>query len=298
MEMGSQFAAMRGHRALFRCLRKVAALLVISLSVSGCSGLSFLYGLAETALAREANFHLDLDEEGEAGVDRKIKALFAWHSSEMLPRYAHFLEGQAEIVDRGEVDRREVDAAVDELRKMLDELIRGAAPYTASVFVDHTAPEKVTHLKARMAERLAERREELAAPLEDRLEERIERIVDNFERLTGDLNAVQMGFIKRYAAATAKDNETWLKTRASRQRAFTDFLSQRPDQSQIARFIYRILLRPHEIVDPEYKAVSNARWVRFEALLYDMMTSLTFEQRRHASKTLREYAAEMLELSS
>jgi hypothetical protein len=138
----------------------------------------------------------------------------------------------------------------------------------------------------------------LAEPLEQRLEARVERIVENFERVTGDLDDAQRQIIRRYAEATAGDNAVWLRNRVNRQRAFTEFLSRRPDEAQISAFVFRILLRAHEIVDPEYRAVSEARWMRFETLLFDIMTSLSAEQRETLSATLRDYAAEMLELSS
>ncbi len=274
----------------------VSAMLLVVLN--GCSGISFLHGLAESALAREAAFHLDLDDEGEARVDQEIQALLAWHDRVMLPRYAKFLDAQADIVGRDTVPRQAAVDAVAELRKILQELVRGAAPFTANVLVEHTTPKKVSYLKARMVERLAERREGLAKSFEDRLRKRIDRIIENFERLTEVLNERQRTIIEQYARKTAGADHAWLRTRANRQRVFLEFLSRRPNETQISNFIQTILQRPHDIVDPEYKTVSDARWVGFQALLYDIITSLTVEQRQTAHDRLREYAAELMELSS
>lgn len=257
-----------------------------------------MYGLAENALAQEAEFHLDLNEAEAAELDRRIDALFDWHSKVMLPRYAGFLNAQADLIDSGKLDHGMIAASVVELRRIFEELVAGAAPYTAEILVNHTAPEKVRFLEARMAERLAERKEELEEPAEERLEARIERMTENFERVTGPLKPGQIDIIRRYAIKTAGADEAWLRTRANRQRAFTAFLSQQPDKAQISAFVYKILLRPYEIVDPEYKAVSEARWKRFQALLETMMASLSAEQRNHMSATFRRYASDMLELST
>jgi len=267
------------------------------LFVAGCSRISLLYGYAETALADEAEFHFELDEAGRALVDRKVDELLAWHSAMMLPRYAQFMNAQADLVESGRIDRGHAAAAVATLRLLFDDLVRGAAPHVGEFLADQTEGGKLRYLEARMKERLDERRQELSEPSDERLQARIERIIENFERLTGDLNDLQIGMIHRYAAVTAGNNKGWLRTRANRQRAFLAFLARRPGEAQIDAFVYRIVMRGHEIVDPDYEAVSEGRWNRFQALLADIMTSLTPEQRTTVSATLREYAAEMLELS-
>ena len=291
--MGADARPLRA--AAFRAVILVA----LAIAVSGCSRLSLVYGFAGPALSREAAYHLNLDETEQAVVDDRVAAFLDWHSAVMLPRYARFLSDQADIVERGPPDRATVADTVTKLRTLLDDLVAGAAPYTADVLVNHTAPGKVRYLKARMDERLAERLEEAAEdPPEERLEDRVERTADNFERLTGDLNDGQKEIIRRYVKATLADNAIWLKNRANRQRAFTEFLSRRPGEAEIGAFVQRILLRPHEIVDPDYLAVSERRWTRFETLLFEIMVSLTDEQRETLVETLRGYAAEMLDLST
>lgn len=279
-------------------LRGVVLFAFIMLSAAGCSGVSFVYGLAEIAVAREAAFHLDLDEDGDALVGEKVDALLNWHSKDMLPRYARFMNAQADVIDRGALSRADVDFAVVEMRKLLEALVAGASRYSADVLVEHTEPEKIRYIEARMAERLAERWEEQEEPPEERLDARVEGITDNFERFTGPLSDDQKGAIQRYAEATLADTEVWLRNRANRQRAFTEFLAQEPVRKQIEAFVYKIILRPYEIVDPEYRAISEARWKRFQALLYGIVTTLSPEQRQMMGETLRRYAAEMQELAS
>ena len=280
----------RGIGGLYR----LAAMLVVLAMVSGCGRFTFFYGFAEAAIAREVDYHLNLDQEEKVQVEKKIEELLEWHSATMLPRYATYLNAQAAVIERGPPSRAAVTAMITGLRGLLDELVAGAAPFTADILVDHTEPARVRYLQQRMSERLEERREEEAEKSHDeRLEERTKRITSNFENLAGDMNEAQLQIVSRYAATTNRDSAKWLHTRANRQRAFTDFLSRRPDEAEISAFIYRILLRPQEIVDPEYKAVSDARWSRFEVFLYQMTETFTPEQRATLSENLRDYAAEM-----
>lgn len=285
--------------APFRAVFRAAVLLAVVLALPGCSRLSFVFGYAEHAVSRDAAYYLDLKDDGErAFVDGRIAAAFGWHRAVMLPRYARFLSAQADVIEQGPPDRAAFDATMAELRRLFDDLVAGAAPYTAAVLVRYTAPDKVRDLKERMAYRLAEKQEDAREPPAERLEDRIERITDNFERFVGDLTDDQKRIVRRYAEATMADTAAWLANRADRQRAFTDFLSRRPDKAAITAFVHRIVLRPYDIVDPGYKDISERRWQRFEDMLYGIMTSLTDEQRETLVAKLRGYAAEMLELSS
>lgn len=167
------------------------------LLATGCSRLSLVHSFAESALVDAAEDHLDLDDEGRALVDREVEALLAWHDAEMLPRYARFMSAQADLLEGGAVDRETVADAVKTLRRMLDTLVQGAAPQVAKVLADHTEPDKLRYLETRMTERLEGRRNELDEPEETRLAERIEKVTDNFERLTGDLEANQISVIRQ-----------------------------------------------------------------------------------------------------
>jgi len=265
--------------------------------VVGCSRLSFIYGFAEGALKDEAAYFLKLDDTDERLVDRKINELMSWHNAEMLPRYAKFLNGLADLVAGDRMHRAAISDAIGNLHLLLDELVLGAAPHFADVLVNHTTPENIRYLEKRMTERLEERREELSKPVEERLQARVERITDNFELLAGNLDNAQVARIRHYVAQTVDANARWLDTRENRQRAFLNFLSHQPDRDRIANFLYKIILRGYEVVDPAYQSLSELRWQLFEILVIDIMTSLSTKQRRSMTGSLREYAMEILTLS-
>ena len=59
----------------------------------------------------------------------------------------------------------------------------------------------------------------------------------------------------------------------------------------------RFLVRAHEVVDPDYRAISENRWALREAMYFDLLSSLSDAQRRELVTTLRGYAVEMVELA-
>ena len=273
--------------------------LVLCLAAAGCSKFKILYSFTGEAIESAAESHLDLSDADEAAfVDRKVDEVVLWHRDAMLPRYAAFLTAQADLLDRDAVSDASVGEAMEWLRGLLEDTVAGGAPFVAAVLARHTAPDRLEYLRERMAERLEERLEDLDKPREERLADRTAQIAKNFERFTGDLTAHQRLLIRRYAEDTTDEVEAWLRNRATRQRAFAEFLSGRPDEGRITAFTTRMLLRPHEVVGTEHEAFSTTRWVKLRTLMFDVLVSLTDEQRREMSETLRSYAEDMMELSS
>ena len=154
----------------------IIAALAMLLAVAGCSRFDFFYAFIGAAIESKAAFYLDLDEAGEVLVKAQVASLIRWHRAAMLPRYARYLENQADLAVRGGYDRAAVSAAMSALRRLLDETVIGAAPYFATVLSEHTAPDQIRHLRERMTERQAELLQDQKLPRAERLEERIERV--------------------------------------------------------------------------------------------------------------------------
>jgi hypothetical protein len=273
-------------------------LILLVIAVSGCSQLKLVYSFGGDAIQNETEFYLDLNEEEGAALERRIEELVSWHRVKMLPLYAEFFRKGAEAVDRGALDEPRVRLVIEEMQYLLRQTVEGAVPHVATVMVGHTKPRKLNHLRARMAERSSERRKELEVPKLEWLSERTESSVRRFRRFFGDLSEVQVAMVRRYFAETAGSSKPWQRVREDRRQAFLAFLSGRPDQDQIAKFLSRIMLHSEEIVGPEYKRLAVAWWARFTDWMVEMMGSLDANQRQYFSKTLRDYADDMIDLSS
>lgn len=279
-------------------MKYFSILILLVIAVSGCSQLKLVYSFGGDAIQNETEFYLDLNEEEGAALERRIEELVSWHRVKMLPLYAEFFRKGAEAVDRGALDEPRVRLVIEEMQYLLRQTVEGAVPHVATVMVGHTKPRKLNHLRARMAERSSERRKELEVPKLEWLSERTESSVRRFRRFFGDLSEVQVAMVRRYFAETAGSSKPWQRVREDRRQAFLAFLSGRPDQDQIAKFLSRIMLHSEEIVGPEYKRLAVAWWARFTDWMVEMMGSLDANQRQYFSKTLRDYADDMIDLSS
>ena len=114
----------------------------------------------------------------------------------------------------------------------------------------------------------------------------------------GDLNEIQNNLINRYAKSTINDAKRRLAHRNLRQSALLTFLAGKPNKMEIDAFISQIVLRAHEIVDPDYKGYSEERIARFTTLLVNIFAASTNDQRQATSEKLRSYAQDFSEISN
>jgi len=265
--------------------------------LTGCSSFSLLYSFADSYIIDKADTYLAPEGEDAAFVEQKIDQLMKWHTVEMLPRYARSFNDWANRLDAGPLDRATTTTVVKDMRAYIDDVIIAGAPLAAEILTRHATPEDLAGLRERMAEQMLEKREEMAVPADERAEDRSETIADNVEWMTGTLNDDQRAMIAAYVRATPGSGARWLENRAGRQQAFLSFLEKRPGRAEINAFLVQVLLSPHEIVDPEYREVAEKRWDAAAQLSFDILSSLTETQRRDTIKNLREYAADMLQVS-
>ena len=278
-------------------VKQLAMVMVVLIGLAACSSFSLLYSFAEGFVIAETEFFLEPEDDDAEFIKLKVHEGIKWHTAVMLPRYARAFSSWADIVEAGPLTRETTTLFLKELRLLINDLIIGGTPFAAEVLVRHTSPAQIKGLGERLAEKMAELREDYQ-DLDEQFEERSETITDNIERITGTLNDQQRARITAYVKSREGSIAGWLENRQMRQNAFLSFLAGQPEQAQITSFLIQITLRPHEIVDPQYRANSEERWAAIGRMMFDVMSTLTEVQRRESVKNLRDYAADMLEVSS
>jgi len=278
-------------------LIRFLALSIVVVGLTGCSSFELLYSFADSYVIDKADRFLEPNDEEAVFIERQTDKLIKWHTREMLPQYARQFNRWADDLATVPVARDDTTRVLKEVRRIIDELIIRGTPFVAEILIRHTTSRHIAKMKTHLAEELAEKHEEMQAPAAERAEARVDSITDNIERMTGTLNEAQRAEITAFVAASAGNRARWLENRAKRQAALVAFLQTRPDKAKTVEFLIQILLRPHEIADPAYRHVAEQRWVTAADLMYQIVSTLSPEQRRETVKNLRDYAADMLKVS-
>jgi len=278
--------------------RKLMLTLVITMGLAACSSLKIMYDFADDYIKQEAKFFLKFDEQGEQHLNDQVDKMMEWHNAIMLPRYAAYLRQLANQLDHGLYGATAITKGMKDGRILLQNTVAGVAPYVARILVRQTIIENIEHLRLKLIERSKEQKEKLARPIEKQTEDRTERLTKNVGRFMGDLNEIQNNLINRYAKSTINDAKRRLDNRNLRQSALLTFLAGKPKEMEIDAFISQIVLRAHEIVDPDYKGYSEKRIARFTTLLVNIFAASTNDQRQATSEKLRSYAQDFSEISN
>ena len=278
--------------------RKLMLTLVITMGLAACSSFKIMYDFADDYIKQEAKFFLKFDEQGEQHLNEQVDKMMEWHNTIMLPRYAAYLRQMANQLDHGLYGATAISKRMKDGRILLQNTVAGVAPYVARILVRQTNIENTEHLRLKIIERSKEQKENLARPIEKRTEDRVERVTKNLTRFMGDLNKIQNNLVNRYAKSTINDAKRRLDNRNLRQSALLTFLARKPTEMEIDAFIRQIVLRSHEIVDPDYKGFSE-EWIdRFTMFLANIFAASTNDQRRATSKKLKSYAQDLSEISN
>ena len=278
--------------------RKLMLTLVITMGLAACSSFKIMYDFADDYIKQEAKFFLKFDEQGEQHLNDQVDKMMEWHNAIMLPRYAAYLRQLANQLDHGLYGATAITKGMKDGRILLQNTVAGVAPYVARILVRQTIIENIEHLRLKLIERSKEQKEKLARPIEKQTEDRTERLTKNVGRFMGDLNEIQNNLINRYAKSTINDAKRRLDNRNLRQSALLTFLAGKPNEMEIDAFISQIVLRAHEIVDPDYKGYSEKRIARFTTLLVNIFAASTNDQRQATSEKLRSYAQDFSEISN
>ena len=278
--------------------RKLMPTLVITMGLAACSSFKIMYDFADDYIKQEAKFFLKFDEQGEQNLNDQVDKMMEWHNAIMLPRYAAYLRQLANQLDHGLYGATAITKGMKDGRILLQNTVAGVAPYVARILVRQTIIENIEHLRLKLIERSKEQKEKLARPIEKQTEDRTERLTKNVGRFMGDLNEIQNNLINRYAKSTINDAKRRLDNRNLRQSALLTFLAGKPKEMEIDAFISQIVLRAHEIVDPDYKGYSEKRIARFTTLLVNIFAASTNDQRQATSEKLRSYAQDFSEISN
>ena len=274
--------------------QKFSLLFLLFAGLTACSSTRLLYTFAEGFIEDEIKYFLDLRDEEGTFINQQIEKLVDWHRTSMLPRYATYLNSMADKLGANRYGSSDVAASVATGRSLIAETVRGITPRASRVLVRHLEPDDIAHMQKKMAERREERIEALSEPENKRLSKRVERLVSNFERFLGNLTEEQVELLDAHARVTLDEKRIWLKNQTLRQKVFIAFLSTSPSEAELTKFLDRLLLRGHEITNPDYEEFSEARLERFQKLLVKIMEFSTPMQRKMAIENLRSYASDFL----
>ena len=273
------------------------SLLFFIILVTACSSTRLIYSFTDKFIKDEINYFLYLDEEEKLIMNQQVSEMVNWHRTSMMPSYASYLDDIADTLEVGQYDANKITIIIDEGRTLIEDTIVGLTPYASRFLIRIKNDEAIEFMKNKMLMRQQERIIKLSGAKEIRYEDRLDKLTSNFKRFFGDLTDAQIEILETHSHETLNDSRIRLHNRTLRQKAFVRFLKTQPNEEELNAYLNKLLIRGHEIINPNYQDFSEASLSRFKMLLINMLAISTDKQRNVMIGKLRSYAEEFNTIS-
>ena len=272
-------------------------LLFFIVLVTACSSTRLIYSFTDKFFKDEINYFLYLDEEEKLLMNQQVSEMINWHRTSMLPSYASYLDNIADTLEVRQYDANKITIIIDEGRTLIEDTIVGLTPYASRFLIRINNDEAMEFMKKQMLMRQQERIIKLSEPREIRYKDRLDKLTTNFKRFFGDLTNAQIEMLETHSHKTLNDSRVRLHNRTLRQKVFVRFMKSQPNEAELNAYLNKLLIRGHEIINPNYKDFSQASLSRFKILLIKMLAISSDKQRNVMIGKLRSYAREFNTIS-
>jgi len=275
--------------------RRWAIAVLLALALGGC-GVGLVYPRLDTLGAWYVEELVPLDDSQSSELERLLEARLDWHRDSELVRYAAFLRGMSDSVQR-RTDAGTWRDAARQAEVFWRDLGAGLAPVAIALGPTLTDAQ-VDELIRNLAEKDDEEWEEYADRTpEQRIERRQKSWRRGIERYTGRLDDTQRALVDSRAAASNSAIPEWLEYRRAWRAELAATLRVRADPAQFEPRIQRLFAHPDDWWTPGYRAALERRRNDLIGLLVDLDATLTPRQRAAAGREFASLAAELEALS-
>lgn len=272
-----------------------ALVALLAAALGGC-GIGLVYPRLDTLGTWYVEGLVSLDDTQSTELERMLEARLDWHRDSELVRYATFLRGMSDSVQR-RTDAGTWREAARQAEVFWRDLGAGLAPVAVALGPTLT-DEQVDELLRSLAEQDDEEWEEYADRTpQQRIERRQKSWRRGIERYTGRLDASQRALVNARAAASGSAIPEWREYRRAWREELAATLRVRGDAAQFEPRITRLFAHPDDWWTPGYRAALERRRGDLIDLLVELDATLSARQRAAAGREFTSLAAELEALS-
>jgi hypothetical protein len=278
---------------------RLLALTAIVLVAAACSTIRVGYNHADRLLLHSLDRYVDLTNEQEDGVRRRMNSVMAWHRATQLPDYAAFVQRTRSLLSGSitAVEVLEFNAGLNERLSVLGERI---APDFAALALTFT-PAQLDQLERKLVDENRRDRRESAKEMKQALDARARKYAERAEFWFGKLNEQQVEVIRRSLVERPVDSLYWIEARERRSANLVALLrrihAEQPSEDTAADWIrtyFAGLARP---ADPGQRVRAETFRRDNAVLIAQLVNSATPQQRAHLDRRLSGFASEFVQLA-
>ena len=286
---------MRILKLNYKALRALLAVLVISVSTSGCTT-KLAYDFLDWGLYWELKDYVKFTRDQRLLVKDEISQLIDWHRSEELPQYADQLEKLSKELKSG-ITVEQLEESYNNLRDSWQRIVIKTLPATVDI-ISNLNDEQVNDFFEMLIEKEGDDAKKIEKGTNARtLKKREAYVSKKIVGVIGKLNEDQKSLIAQWALSMKPTQELSLAQAIQWRTRMQTVLAERHNEQQMEDNLMVLFANPEQLRSASYRRVIEKNKRLIMQLLFDLNRTLTNQQRSKLIKKLQSYINDFRDLS-
>ncbi|MGD8115307.1 DUF6279 family lipoprotein [Vibrio sp. TRT 29B02] len=275
-------------------MKKLALLLVICLSLIGCSS-KFVYNNMDWLLLEYLDDYVELNDEQEELVSQKVAVLSEWHRREEIPNYIEHLDELIEI-EPSTFTLQQLEQQEIKFHNHSQRLVTRVAPELYSV-ARELSDSQVGQLMDSIRVRHTKYKKKYQPLSEPEVKQRYrERIEENLETWIGDLTDQQQSLLDEWVAALYVTSHDWIDHQTKMRIEMNALLTHRLDINKFQPEFNKLMFNPDSFYAPELEQKIDHNKQIANQYLVKVINTMTTKQTQYYRDELRDWKAIALDI--
>jgi len=286
---------MRILKLNYKALRALLAVLVISVSTSGCTT-KLAYDFLDWGLYWELRDYVKFNRDQRFRVKDEISQLIDWHRSEELPQYADQLEKLSKELKSG-ITVGQLEEFSNNLRDSWQRIVIKTLPAAVDI-ISNLTDEQVNDFLKMLIEKEGDDAKKIEKGTHVRTVKKREAYVSKkIVDVIGKLNEDQKSLIAQWALSMKPTQELSLAQAIQWRTRMQTVLAERHNEQQMEDNLMVLFANPEQLRSASYRRVIEKNKRLIMQLLFDLNRTLTNQQRSKLIKKLQSYINDFRDLS-
>ena len=286
---------MRILKLNYRALRALLAVLVISVSISGCTT-KLAYDFLDWGLYWELKDYVKFTRDQRLLVKEEISQLIDWHRSEELPKYADQLEKLSALLENG-LTVEHLEEYYNNLRDSWQRIVIKTLPAAVDI-ISNLNDEQVNDFFEMLIEKEGDDAKEIENGTNARtLKKREAYVSKKIVGVIGKLNEDQKSLIAQWVRGMKPTKELSLGHAIQWRTRMQTVLAKRHNERQLEKKLMVLFANPDQLRSPSYRRVIEKNKRLIMQFLFDLNQTLTSQQRSKLVKKIQGFTKDFRDLS-
>ena len=286
---------MRILKLNYKALRALLAVLIISVSTSGCTT-KLAYDFLDWGLYWELKDYVKFTRDQRLLVKDEISQLIDWHRSEELPQYADQLEKLSKELKSG-ITVDQLEEFSNNLRDSWQRIVIKTLPAAVDI-ISNLTDEQVNDFLKMLIEKEGDDAKKIEKGTHVRTVKKREAYVSKkIVDVIGKLNEDQKSLIAQWALSMKPTQELSLAQAIQWRTRMQTVLAERHNEQQMEDNLMVLFANPEQLRSASYRRVIEKNKRLIMQLLFDLNRTLTNQQRSKLIKKLQSYINDFRDLS-